>query len=268
MGNGLIPYVGSKKMILKKLEPLFPRNIKNYFEPFVGGGSVLFYLNQTRDIEKNYINDINKDLINVYKVIKNDSRTLIEYLTQLNKIRSRKDYNMLVKVYNEHKTEKSLLAAIYIFLAKRSFNGQLYMKSNKLNPYYAQSLSKNNIIDENYMNELVDLLDDTTIYNKSYDVFVNHVTPQTGDFVFFDPPYLVDKIKEYYEETFDLENFKELKKVCDKLDKQGVRFMLTLNKNTALKKLFEAYEIKHIKKFSRMSNGKVNEYEMVIRNYS
>jgi DNA adenine methylase len=65
-----LSYIGSKQKFMNKLDPLFPEDINNYYEPFVGGGSVLFYLNENYDINKNYINDVDSDVINIYKVIK------------------------------------------------------------------------------------------------------------------------------------------------------------------------------------------------------
>ena len=64
------------------------------------------------------------------------------------------------------------------------------------------------------------------------------------------------------------ENYKILKHVCDKLNNKGINFMITLNKHPKLKELFKEYNIKKFKKkYSGMSNGKFDEYEMIITNY-
>ena len=55
--------------------------------------------------------------------------------------------------------------------------------------------------------------------------------------------------------------------MCDKLDAKNVNFMLTTNKHPKLRKLFSDYNIKVVKKFSRISQGKGSEYEMIITNY-
>ena len=64
-------YIGSKRRLLKKIERFLPNSINNYYEPFVGGGSMLFHLNNIYDIKKIFINDIDKDLINVFMFFKN-----------------------------------------------------------------------------------------------------------------------------------------------------------------------------------------------------
>ncbi|HBS53020.1 MAG TPA: modification methylase, partial [Flavobacterium sp.] len=71
-----LSYIGSKQKFMNKLDTLFPETINNYYEPFVGGGSVFFYLNDLEDydIKHNYINDVDSDVIHIYKVIKNDTK--------------------------------------------------------------------------------------------------------------------------------------------------------------------------------------------------
>lgn len=266
-----LSYIGSKQKFMDKLDPLFPETIKNYYEPFVGGGSVLFYLNDLEDydIKHNYINDVDSDVINIYKVIKNDSKKLLQYLEELNKLHSKKDFNDLIKKFNNNKKDKVMLAAIYIFLNKRSFNGNCkYNDDNLLNASFSQGKTKINIYNEENIEDISDLLKTTIIKNKDYIKFLNEHKPKSGDFVFIDPPYLVENVNQYYKESFDIDDFEKLKKICDKLDSTKVNFMITLNKHTKLKKLFSKYHIKTFKKtYSGMSNGKVNEYEMIISNY-
>ena len=254
---------------MKNLEPFFPETINNYYEPFVGGGSVLFYLNQTRSINKNFINDLDSDVINVYKVIKNNSKKLINYLEKLNKSYTKKDFEILVKVFNENKSDKVLLAAIYIYLNKKSFNGNMYynQKNYKIYPRYSESKKMYNVYKNDNIEDISKLLNNTLIKKKDYIKFLKEYDIKKGDFVFIDPPYLVENVKSYYKETFDFDNFKNLKNVCDKLNNKGINFMITLNKHPKLKELFKEYNIKIFKKYSTYTNGKFDEYEMIITNY-
>jgi DNA adenine methylase len=70
-----VKWVGGKRQILPSIVELMPKNIKNhtYVEPFIGGGAVFFYLQPKNAI----INDYNSELINVYKVIKDNLHELI-----------------------------------------------------------------------------------------------------------------------------------------------------------------------------------------------
>jgi DNA adenine methylase len=100
-----------------------------------------------------------------------------------------------------------------------------------------------------------------------YKKFLMDTSPKKGDFVFLDPPYLVQQVKSYYEEAFDYEKFEELHEICKTLDKRGVMWMLTINNNKKLKDLFSDYDITYISKHSSLSSGRGQEQEMIVKNY-
>ena len=262
-----INYIGSKNFLLKQVK--LPKNINNYYEPFVGGGSMLFYINQKYNIKKNYINDLDSDLIMVYKVIKKDLNKLLEKLKELNTKKSKNNFNNYIKIFNTNKLNKILLSAIYIYITKISFNSLLSYnkKNNKINPYYSKYNTKKNIYKEQNLINISKLLKKTIIKNKDYILFLKQNKPQKGDFVFLDPPYLVKKINEYYKNIFTLKDFENLKKKCDELNKNKVNFMVTLNKNKELIDLFKKYKITYINKKSTVSNKIRVEKEMIITNY-
>ena len=264
-----LSYVGSKQKWMNKIKEFFPEEINNYHEPFVGGGSIFFYINQHYQINKNYINDMDDDLINTYKIIKKYPEELINELTKLNKLKNKKQFEEMVNLFNENKKNKILLAAIYIFLNKRSFNARFnYTQTRKtIKPNYADSFKNKNIFDGNNINDINKLLKQTKICSMDYKKFLEKVVPGENDFVFLDPPYLVSNSCYFYKNIFKLDDYKELKKTCDELNKNKVKFMITLNKHKELKKIFIDYNIKCIKKHSRISQGLGNEYEMIITNY-
>ena len=71
----LLKWVGGKTQILDDVMSLFPTKIKNYHEPFIGGGSVLIglltYINagKIKLTGKIYASDLNSNLIGFYKNI-------------------------------------------------------------------------------------------------------------------------------------------------------------------------------------------------------
>ncbi len=263
---------------MKKIEHLFPDEISRYFEPFVGGGSVLFHLNTHKNIERNYINDIDKNIITCYKAIKSDPEKLIKYLDKFDKGKSRKDFNYIVEVFNGGvKSSRSpiLKAAMLIYLLKVSFNSRLnhHESDNSIKPNYSKANTKKSIYDADNIREISKVLRKTTIATLDYKDFLEKYTPKKGDFVFFDPPYFVEQVGSYYTESFAKDDYSALLKVCDVLDKRGVKWMVTVNKHPKIKKLFSAgssrtkYNIASFEKYSSISAGKGKEYEMVIRNY-
>ena len=84
-----LKWVGGKRQLIPIIEENLPKNIKktrtikNYFEPFIGGGALFFFLKSYYTIKKSYISDINPELILTYNVIKKDNKSLIDILKKM-----------------------------------------------------------------------------------------------------------------------------------------------------------------------------------------
>ena len=83
-----VKWAGGKRKLVKKFSHLVPNSYETYFEPFVGGGAVFFYLNP----KKATLNDLNDELINVYRVIKNKPDDLMKELDKLQPNVNSKDF--------------------------------------------------------------------------------------------------------------------------------------------------------------------------------
>ena len=264
--KSFLTYIGSKKKFMKELN--FPEKINNYYDPFVGGGSVYFEINNRYHVKKNYINDLDKELINVYMQIKNNFDELLKVLEKLTKERTREEFQKVVDEYNTNKKDKLLLAAMYIYLNKRSYNGKLnYRKKNPgfIKPSYSKFRSKYNIHKEKDLRKLTKTIKETDIQSLDYKEFLSN-KPKEGDFVFIDPPYFVRSVKQYYKNIFEIDDYKTLKGVCDGLNDKKVNFMITLNDNDDLKEIFRGYNIRVFGKYSISSREHI-EKEMIITNY-
>src|SRR6187431_1779131 len=78
-----IKWAGGKSRLISQLNNFIPEEFNNYFEPFVGSGALFFYLISSFKIKKNFslhLSDINSELINVYKTIKDNLKDLIKEL--------------------------------------------------------------------------------------------------------------------------------------------------------------------------------------------
>lgn len=89
---GFIKWAGGKKQLLEQFKPYFPKKIERYFEVFVGGGAVLFYIIKHHKPKYVFISDINEELINTYQVIKNDAENLIKELKKLKQLHNKENY--------------------------------------------------------------------------------------------------------------------------------------------------------------------------------
>ena len=121
LASPVVKWVGGKRQLLERLMPLFPETYTSYCEPFIGGGAVLFALQPQKAI----INDINSELIGVYRAIKDDVEALIKRLAQFENTkecfyevrgwdRNAEFYNQLTDIDK---------AARVIFLNKTCYNG-------------------------------------------------------------------------------------------------------------------------------------------------
>ena len=91
----VLKWVGGKRQLLNEIRNYYPFNtgVTKYAEPFIGGGAVLFDILNNYDLKECYINDINRDLINFYKVLKDDVSSFIEELYMI-----KNDYEKLIDI--------------------------------------------------------------------------------------------------------------------------------------------------------------------------
>lgn len=194
-----VKWAGGKTQLLPEIRKHYPRRIKKYCEPFVGGGAVLFDVLQKCHPEEVLINDVNSELINTYSQIKNNCNLLIEQLSELqqayksqsleeNKIlfyEKRNRYNEL-KI-NRNDAENLEKSALFIFLNKTCFNG-LYRVNKKGLFNVPFNNAKNPLIcDEENLKTCSELLQNVQMKVGDYSNCKNFIDSET--FVYLDPPY-------------------------------------------------------------------------------
>jgi len=268
---GFIKWVGGKKQLLEQFKPLFPKKIERYFEVFVGGGAVLFYIIKIYKPKYVFISDINKELINTYEVIKNDVENLIIELKKLKELHSK-------KVYYEIRAEDPKLlspltrASRFIYLNKTCFNG-LYRVNSKGGFNVPMGSYKNpSIYQEKELREISKLLKDVEIKIMSFEEITK--LTRKNDFIYLDPPYYPLKNKQSFT-TYTAGNFlekeqKQLAEIFKKLDKKGCKVMLSNSNTDFIKDLYKEFNINFVNA-NRMINcdgskrGKIK--EVVVTNF-
>ena len=266
MKNGvpsLVKWAGGKKQLLEQFEIFFPKKIENYFEPFVGGGTIAFYLIKNHpEIKKIYLSDINEELVLTYNVIKNNIDELISLLKEY-KEKHNKDFYYKIRAEDINKLTIVQIVARFIYLNRTCFNGLYRVNSKGQFNVPIGSYKNPTICNEGDLREISKLLkkDDMKVA-QFYDAVKE---AKAGDFVYFDPPYYPLKLGKSFT-TYTKDNFLEkeqqrLAELFKELDKKGCK---------VIKKLYEGYKINFVKA-TRMINcdatkrGKIN--EVVITNY-
>lgn len=269
----ILKWVGGKRQLLSEISPMIPEKFNKYYEPFLGAGAVLFSLLPGKAI----INDLNSELINVYKVIKEQPDELIkllkehtdnnnkEYFYQIRELDRQAGYESLSNVFKASRT---------IYLNKTAYNG-LYRvnKAGQFNTPWG-SYKKPRILDTDNILTMSEYFNsnEIEILNVDYKNALNSVSK--GDFVYLDPPYLPispsSAFTAYTSNGFGTKEQEELKKTCDVLDKQGVKFLLSNSYHPFLLDLYKDYNIKTVKARRSVNSqghkrGKIK--EILVYNY-
>ncbi len=80
-----VKWAGGKRQLIPVLSKQFPQKFGTYFEPFLGGGAVLFHLLSQNPNQKCSVSDLNSDLVLTYITIRDRVEELISSLKKHSK---------------------------------------------------------------------------------------------------------------------------------------------------------------------------------------
>ena len=266
-----LKWAGGKRRILEALDSVFPEKIERFFDPFLGGGSVFFYIKQKYNPDYCMISDINKDLIDTYKAVRDTPEELIVELSILNKTKSSKFFYDLRDQFNENQIKGIKRFAAFIYLNKRCFNGLYRVNSkNKFNVPYGRN-KRLDIYDEDNILSASALLQDVIIRRQDYKNILQYV--KSGDFIYLDHCY--DPLKEssfvdYTPKRFCTADREELSVFIGELDAIGGKIVLSNNDLPEIRRLYSDFDIKEIQAFRSIGShskrrGKV--VELALSNF-
>lgn len=272
LASPVVKWVGGKRQLLERLMPLFPETYTSYCEPFIGGGAVLFALQP----QKAVINDINSELIGVYKAIKHDVNALIKRLAQFE---NTKECFYDVRSWDRNEDIYSHLsdidkAARVIYLNKTCYNGLYRVNSaGQFNTPFGRYKNPN-IVNEDTLRAVHEYFNssDVTILNTTYSEAVKEL-PENS-FVYLDPPY--DPISEtanftsYSASGFSREDQILLRDCCRQLDMAGIKFMLSNSATEFIQDIYSEFNISIVpakRTINSIASKRGSVDEVVVRNY-
>nr|QBK85273.1 MAG: adenine-specific DNA methyltransferase [Iridovirus LCIVAC01] len=276
-----IKWVGGKQKIVNNLVEKFPENIDTYYEPFLGGGSVLLYLLILKqrgliNIREFKVNDINPILINCYILIKDKCDWLISQINILKKeyIEAKKEEQSVL--YYKYREEFNYLKSsgkqldrqsiLFIYLNKTGFRG-LYRLSKKgvYNVPFGNYKSPS-IIDSENIQKISKLLHKYKVSFSSQDYKSFLETVSTNDFVYLDPPYYPLNLNSFT--SYDNTNI-DYKKFMKTIYKLKGLYMISNHDIKYLKEKFSENIISYIqvRRAIHSKNPGNSVKEILIRNF-
>lgn len=281
-----IHWFGGKTQLLPVLSNLFPniKDIGGYCEPFLGGGSVFFYLEKMGYLTNKpvYLSDINPALITTYLMVRDHLQELIPYL---NKYQDKHTEDLFYSVRdNFHNTEYCYeVAAQFIYLNKTCFNGMWRVNSQGINNMAIGTRGlkeKVEVYNKENLERCSKALKHTHINNVSFEKIIDIVEDDNSIckkewYFYIDPPY--DNIGEDNNKSFvgySADGFKSrrncLPYVFKKLDKLGCKVMMSNSDTPWLRAQFKDYYITTVKakrNCAGRAEDRVPVDEIVVTNY-
>lgn len=270
----VVKWVGGKRQIIDEIIKYVPDSFSTYYEPFLGGGAVLFELQP----KKAFVNDINEELMNIYEVIKDNVDELIEGLKR-HKIKNDKAYFYEIRELDRDREQYNLLTPVerasrIIYLNKTCYNGLFRVnKSGEFNAPFG-NYKNPNIVNETTLRAVSAYFNKAKIRFTCQDFEDALKWSRKGAFVYLDPPY--DPVSEtasftgYDKGGFDRNEQIRLKKTCDKLNKKGIKFLLSNSATDFIMDLYQDYKIEVIQA-KRAINSKAdrrgNVDEVLVMNF-
>ena len=247
----IVKWVGGKRQLQDKILAEFTNSSfdveKNtYFEPFFGGGAILFALQPKKAV----INDVNSKLVNLYRQVQSN---LPELTREARKIESQ--YNSLApdldaqlqffldkrKTFNSGQPHNPEHAALFLFLNKAGFNG-MYRENARGDfniPFGKRSTL--NLLDDGNLNSVSELLQEVEILNGDFSTAVEDAA-KPGDLVYFDPPYVplnaTSSFTNYTKDGFDPEMQEKLATMAKTLTERGVNVAISNSSRDIVKTIY------------------------------
>jgi len=245
-----IKWAGGKSQLISQYVSYFPKQYQNYYEPFVGGGAIFFHLQPQQSL----LIDINLELVNVYRCVRDRVEDLIDRLEQHHQQHCADHYYQVRAqlapnddwFYQGNNVDR---AARLIYLNKTCFNG-LYRENSKGHfNVPIGSYKKPAIYDPEILRADSIALQSASIEPGSFDQ-VLQFAQSSDDFVYFDPPYYplspTSNFTAYNRYSFSEAQQIQLRDVVRELSDRGVKVMLSNSDCPFIQELYKEFNIYQI----------------------
>lgn len=256
----LVKWSGGKSDEIKMFEKYIPNKFNKYIEPFVGGGSVYFYLNPKDAV----ISDVHTELIDLYmSIAKGKMKEIYEFMK--NTPNNEETY---YKIRDEMDINNQLDSAKrFYYQRKTCFRGMLrYNKSGKFNIPFGKykTINYNDLTNKAYE----DLLSRTEILNKGFEYIFENYNDE-NNFMFLDPPY----DSEFTDYGYCQFGKKEQEKLATLFKNTKIKCLMIIGKTKLIEDLYNGYIVGEYDKkykfklYDNRIGDEINTKHLIIKNY-
>ena len=271
-----VKWAGGKRQLIPVLSQNLPKEFGTYYEPFLGGGALLFHILSEKMGKRCGVSDLNSDLILTYTTIRDKTEDLIRSLKNhaRNYKKDSKSYYYLIRESNPRSAVEK--TSRLIFLNRTCFNG-LYRvnRKGKFNVPLGRYTNPS-IVNEENLRSVAHVLQSSKISILCRDFESVLRDAKKGDLVYFDPPYQpvssTANFTSYTNKSFTTEDLARLAELCLKLDSKGCKVLLS---NSYSKEVVDVFKEKNWNLSKIAANRAINSnsdkrtghYELLIKNY-
>jgi DNA adenine methylase len=271
-----LKWAGGKSQLLYQYEPYFPKDhMRGYYEPFVGSGAVFFHLRGRELFETYYLSEINVELLNCYRIVRDRVEDLIKLLAE-HKTRHNHEYYYFVRNRDRDSMWSHASpverAARMIYLNKTCYNG-LWRVNQQGHFNVPMGRYKNpDIVNEDRLRAASRALQGVELAAEDFELVIRRASH--GDFVYFDPPYFplseTSNFTSYARDDFGEYEQRKLALVFSEMDRRGCRVMLSNSDTPFVRELYQNYRIetvtaRRVINSAKSKRGAIS--EVVVLNY-
>jgi len=271
-----VKWAGGKRQLISVLNESLPKSFGTYFEPFLGGGALLFNMLTEKNKQKCNISDLNSDLVLAYVTIRDRVDDLISSLKQHEKYYQKDPKSYYYSIRESNPINEIEKTSRLLFLNRTCFNGLYRVNSKGKFNVPLGKYTNPNIVNEDNLRSVSSILTSSkvTIQCRDFEAVLRNA--KKGDLVYFDPPYQpvtnTANFTSYTSKNFTYDDLNRLANLCMELDSKGCNVLLSNSNSKEVvdmfsKKPWKISKIKANRSINSNSNKRTGHFELLIKNY-
>ena len=271
-----VKWAGGKRQLISFLNENLPETFSTYYEPFLGGGALLFHILTKKNGQKCSISDLNFDLVLAYTTIRDRIDELVSSLKIHEKNYQKDSKSYYYSVRNNSPRSEIEKASRLLFLNRTCFNGLYRVNSKGKFNVPLGKYTNPNIVNEENLHSVSNILQSSRVSIKCHDFEAVLRDAKKGDLVYFDPPYQpvsqTANFTSYTNKNFTFHDLSRLSELCMKLDSKGCKVLLSNSNSKEVsdmfaKKPWKISKIQANRSINSNSKKRTGHFELLIKNY-